>query len=152
MARAQFNILVLPYRLGIGARQEFAVLHRRESNMWQFVAGGGEDNERPFATAQREAFEEIGISVPEAAWIRLDATASIPRTAFPGASWPDSVYVIPEYCFAVEVGTADLKLSHEHDRVDWLDYERASSRLTWDSNRVALWELQYRLARNARYA
>ena len=145
MARAPFNTLVLPYRLR-GGRYEFAVLHRSRPTMWQFIAGGGEDAETPLMAAQREAKEEGGI-METGRWIHLDSRASIPRDAFPRATWPDSVLVVPEYCFAVDVDVAVLRLSPEHDQYDWLEYEEARERLTWDSNRVALWELRERLAR-----
>jgi dATP pyrophosphohydrolase len=46
MPRAPFNVLVLPYRLR-GDVFEFAVFHRSTVEMWQFVAGGGEDDESP---------------------------------------------------------------------------------------------------------
>jgi dATP pyrophosphohydrolase len=144
MPRAPFNILVVPYRTSDAGAYEYAVLHRPESDMWQFVAGGGEGNETPFLAALREASEEGGIRAERGDWLELDATASIPRTAFPTARWPETVYVIPEHCFAVKLRD-DLVLSAEHDRCEWLDYESAHTRLTWDSNRVALWELRERL-------
>ena len=75
----------------------------------------------------------------------LDSRASIPRTAYPTAPWPKSVFVIPETCFAVDIGDFEIRLSAEHDRFEWLRYEAARERLTWDSNRVALWELNERL-------
>lgn len=143
MVRAAFNVLVLAYRERAAIR-EFAVFHRANCEMWQFIAGGGEDDEEPAATARREAFEEAGID-GELKWLALDSTASIPRTAYPDATWPSSVLIIPEISFAVDVADAAVSLSHEHDRFDWLDYESARERLTWDSNRVALWELQQRL-------
>ena len=80
-----------------------------------------------------------------AEWMTLDSKASIPRTAFPGAPWPEDLYVVPEYCFAVNTGGTEIRLSSEHDKFEWLGYEAAHERLTWDSNRVALWELQERL-------
>ncbi|MHC4848774.1 MAG: NUDIX domain-containing protein, partial [Planctomycetota bacterium] len=143
MPREPFNVLVIPYRERAGAR-EFAVFHRSDCEMWQFIAGGGEDGEQPAATARREAFEEAGID-GELGWIALDTTTSIPRTAYPDAPWPPSVLVIPEICFAVHVPDVEIRLSPEHDRFEWLDSESARTRLTWDSNRVALWELQQRL-------
>ncbi len=77
----------------------------------------------------------------------LDSRASIPRSEFPGASWPEDLYVIPEYAFAVDLLDTDLELSTEHDRYEWLGYGAARMRLSWDSNRVALWELNERLSR-----
>lgn len=149
MGRAQYNVLVLPFRQTTG-KLEVAVLHRSDAEMWQFVAGGGEDDESPAETARREASEEAAIDEPPSAWIELDAMCTVPRWAFPTAPWPDDVYVVPEYCFAVEVGGHDIVLSREHDRYEWLEYEPACRRLTWDSNRTALWELTQRLQRQDR--
>lgn len=146
MPRAPFNVLVIPYRLH-RARPEFAVFHRRPpSKLWQFIAGGGEDDETPDIAARREAREEGGV-IETAGWIQLDSVASIPHTAFSNAIWPESVYVIPEYCFAVEMTNAELIISNEHDGWGWCGYEQALEILTWDSNKVALWELNERLRR-----
>lgn len=112
--------------------------------MWQFIAGGGEDEEKPQEAAQREAMEEAGIAGLR--WISLDSVATIPRAGFPDSRhWPAELLVVPEYCFAVEVANSELQLSEEHSRAVWLSYEEARARLTWDSNRTALWELDQRL-------
>lgn len=146
MARSPFNVLVIPFRNLDGAR-EFAVFHRADQDMWQFIAGGGEGDEDPSRAARRETEEEAGITLPDRSWIALDSVASVPRTAFPNAPWPDSVYVIPQHSFAVDASGVELRLSTEHDGLEWLMYEAAAKRLTWDSNRVALWELRERLRR-----
>jgi len=143
MSRAPYNVLVIPFRRADNA-YEFAVFQRADGSMWQFIAGGGEDGEAPVTAAQREAWEEAGIA-GTLEWTALDARASIPRTAFPDADWPSDVYVVPELCFAVNVGVAELRLSVEHGQFAWLDHAAARDRLTWDSNRVALWELTQRL-------
>lgn len=146
MPRAPFNVLVIPFRLR-DDRPEYAVFHRRPpSKMWQFIAGGGEDDETPELAARREANEEAGI-IEESGWIRLDSVASIPRSAFGAAHWPKSIYVIPEYCFAVETKKSELTISQEHDGWGWCRFEQALEILTWDSNKVALWELHERLGR-----
>ena len=145
MARAPFNVLVLPYRARAAA-SEYAVFYRADPEMWQFIAGGGEGNEDPAVAARREALEEGGIE-SRSHWMALDSRASIPRTAFPGAPWPETVFVIPEFCFAVDIGDAEIRLSKEHEQFAWLGYEAARERLTWDSNRVALYELHERLRR-----
>jgi len=144
--RAPFKVLVIPYRLHSN-RPEFAVLHRRPPNkMWQFIAGRGEDDETPDIAARREAREEGGIS-ETTGWMQLDSVASIPRMAFPNGNWTENVYVIQEYCFAVEMKNAELIISIEHDGWGWCRYEQAREILTWDSNKVALWELNERLRR-----
>jgi dATP pyrophosphohydrolase len=145
VARAPFQVLVIPYRLRNDGKYEFAVLQRSDNHEWQFIAGGGEGAEIPAEAAAREAWEEAAI--PDSLhWMPLDAKESIPRTAFPGAShWPRNVYVVHEHCFGAEIAEHQIRLSPEHSCVEWLSFEQASSRLTWQSNRVALWELNERL-------
>ena len=46
------------------------------------------------------------------------------------------------------MSASPISLSSEHDSFEWLRYEEAFERLTWDSNRVALWELSERLKRD----
>jgi dihydroneopterin triphosphate diphosphatase len=116
--------------------------------MWQFIAGGAEDGETPRAAAIREAGEEA--SIPHGLrWMELDSLATVPRSAFPGgAHWPADVYVVPEQSFAVDVTGHELRLSGEHGSFEWLGYEQARQRLTWQSNQNALWELRERLRRS----
>ncbi len=93
----------------------------------------------------REAAEEAAIP-RTSTWVTLDSKASVPRTAFPSSThWPPDVFVVPEHAFAVEVTGHTIVLSHEHDEVRWLSFDEAVKLLTWDSNRVALWELNERL-------
>jgi len=121
------------------------VFHRAGHEMWQFISGGAEDDETPHEAACREAFEEAG--VPQGQALRkLDAIASVPRRAFANTShWPSSLYVVPEYAFAIDATNISIRLSDEHSEFVWASYEGALEILTWDSNRTALWELNERL-------
>lgn len=142
--RACFQVLVIPYRYR-SDQYEFAVLRRNDADYWQFVAGGGEEGETPIQAARREAGEEAGIDA-DGAFTALDSMAAIPKESFADAEfWPADVYVIPEYCFATEVGEADLHLSGEHAESRWLIYDEAHRMVKWDSNRTTLWELNERL-------
>ena len=148
MARAPLQVLVIPYRQNSHGGYEYAVCHCAGSTQWQFVAGGAEDAEAPLAAAIREAAEEAGIPAGRN-WITLDAMATVPRTAFPSAThWPTNLLVVPEHAFAVAADGLTLTLSHEHTEVRWLPFEEARTLLTWDSNRVALWELNERLTKS----
>jgi len=128
----------------------YLLFKRSDLNVWQWIAGGGENQESPEQTARREAREEANI--PEIArLIRLDSVASIPATHFADRYlWGTDVYVIPEYSFGVEVENEEVCSSGEHNECAWLDYETARNRLEWDSNKTALWELHSRLS--ARHA
>ena len=141
--RAPFQVLVIPYRW-IRTTPEFAVFRRSDAGWWQFVAGGGEDGETPLRAARRETGEEIGIA--NASFTPLDSMATVPKNCFKAAErWGKGLYVIPEHCFALDVGDSDLRLSREHTEVRWATYADAASLLKWDSNRNALWELNERL-------
>ena len=150
MARAPLQVIVIPFRQNPNGSYEYAVFHCRESTQWQFIAGGAEDAESPTAAATREAAEEAGIPTNRQ-WIALDAMATVPRTAFPSAThWPADLFVVPEHAFAVAADGVTLALSQEHTEVRWLPFDEARKLLTWDSNRVALWELNERLTQSRR--
>ncbi len=141
--RAAFQVLVLPFRR-TAVQYEFAVLKRRDADYWQFVAGGGEVGETPLEAARRETMEEIGIGDE---LISLDSMSTVPKNHFKAAAaWGKDVYVIPEYCFGVDVGNFEIMLSAEHIELQWATYNQARRLLQWDSNRNALWELNERLA------
>ena len=150
MSRAAFQVLVIPFHVGPNGEPQYLLLKRSDKNVWQWIAGGGEDDEEPEQTARREAFEEAGIP-QDARLIRLDSMASIPAIHFADRHlWGEDVYVIPEFSFGVEVQNREVRLSREHSACEWSGYETALSRLEWDSNRTALWELHSRLlARHA---
>ena len=142
--RAPFQVLVIPFRR-TAAGTEYAVLKRSDADWWQFVAGGGEDDETPLQAAQRETQEETGIAGNDS-FLQLDSTAMVPENCFDAAdSWEDDVYVIPEHCFAVDTGDRVITISQEHTDFQWVQYDQARQMLKWDRNRTALWELNERL-------
>ena len=144
MARAPFQVLVLPYRRE-EARLSVAVFRRADYDLWQFVSGGGEQGETPEQAARREAREEAAVEM-DAPLLRLDAMTMIPACWFDAwATWPRDLLLIPEHAFAVEVGGRPLALSSEHTEMRWCDYDAAMDLLRFDSNRNALWELRERL-------
>lgn len=145
MSRAAFQVLVIPYRIEASGQPRYLVFKRADQNYWQWIAGGGENQESPDQTARREVCEEAGVS-EIACLIRLDSVASIPVIHFANHQlWGNKVYVIPEYSFAIQFTDEEICLSVEHDESAWLDYKAAYSCLKWDSNKTALWELHRRL-------
>jgi dihydroneopterin triphosphate diphosphatase len=145
MARAPFQVLVLPFRRTGGGAVEFAILCRHDLDLWQGVAGGGEEDETPSQAAVRETREELGLDRP-APLYPLQTVASIPARFFAARhTWPKGTYVVPEYSFAADVTGLDIILSKEHTAVRWLDAKPALAVLRFDSNRTALEELAERL-------
>jgi dATP pyrophosphohydrolase len=146
MSRAPFQVLVIPFRIESDGNPRYALLKRDFSTggYWQFVAGGGEESEEPATAARREVHEEIGADIGSPL-VKLDSTAMIPVVDVCGFVWGNDVLVIPEYCFALELSSDHLRLSSEHTDFAWLSYQEAHSVLKWESNKVALWELNHRL-------
>ena len=145
MSRAPFQVLVLPFHYDQHGQPEYAVFRRREERYWQFIAGGGENNEKPLEAARREAFEEAGIA-PGSEYIILDSCNTVPVAGVTGEfTWGKDVYVIPEYTFGVKTNSKHIILSGEHTESRWVSYEDAVAMLQWDSNRNALWELDARI-------
>ncbi|MBL4684803.1 MAG: NUDIX domain-containing protein, partial [Nannocystaceae bacterium] len=89
MARAPFQVLVLPYRRAKDGL-EVAVFRRADYDVWQFVSGGGEAGESPETAARREVAEEAGVSttgIITTEIIALDAMTTIPGCWF--RAWAD---------------------------------------------------------------
>ncbi|MBE5822415.1 MAG: NUDIX pyrophosphatase [Clostridiales bacterium] len=146
MARAKFQVLVIPFKRD-GEKIKFCMFHRTHMKLWQFIAGGGEDNETKIEAAKREAFEEAGIRGN--VFYELDTCCSIPANCFKESiNWGDECFVVPEYAFAVEINEENIAISHEHSKYEWVDYDTAISNLRYDSNKVALGELVARIDRN----
>jgi len=146
MVRAPFQILVIPFRKTTEGRLEVAVFHRTDDGNWQFIAGGGEDDEPPAQAAKREALEEAGIPVSRKYFL-LQSKDYVPVSEFTGRDhWPRALDVIPEHYFAVETAGLEIALSAEHTEFRWASCEEARALLRWDGNKTALWELGQRLA------
>ena len=141
--RAPFQILAIPFKVE-NATAKFAVFKRRDSDVWRFVAGGGEGSETPLEAAKRESLEETGLTALR--WIELKSQAEIPVSEIKEAlwhHWDKSLEFIPEYSFAFEC-EGEIKLSAEHTEYMWLEYEEALEKLTFVSNKTALEELFYK--------
>ena len=124
----------------------YSIFYRNSHPIWQFISGGGEDNETPIETVIREIKEETSLVVEKTKIKQLDSKTTIPVLNITGKyTWGNDVYVIPEYSFAVEIGNSDIGLSNEHKEYKWVEYDEAMKNLKYDSNRTALWELNERL-------
>ena len=113
-------------------------------DVWQAIAGGAEDEENPLEAAKREANEEAAID-PNFSYFRLSAIATIPAVNIGGLKWGTEIIMIPEIAFGVEMVNKEFQISHEHTEFGWFSYEEAKEKLRYDSNKSALWELDYRL-------
>lgn len=144
--RAPYQVLVLPYKKEEDAIR-YCIFKRSDmDDCWQFIAGGGETEDgSTLISAKREAFEEANIS-PNVRYAQLETQCSISTECFRArAVWGESCLVIPEYAFAVEVADGEIHTSREHTEFAWVDYDTARQRLKYDSNKVALWELDNKI-------
>jgi len=145
MARAPFQVLIIPFRKTENHGFEYAIFKRADRSYWQGIAGGGEDDESPLHAAKREALEEANIPV-SMVYFELKAMCYVPVYHFPACDiWQRNLYVIPNYCFAVEISGIEIAISSEHSEYRWVGYETGVSLLHWDNDRTALWELHQRL-------
>ncbi len=147
MARAKYQVLVIPFKNSDDGIK-YCIFKRSDMDeCWQFISGGGEDEDKtPIRSAAREAREEAGISL-HSHFVELETKCSIATDCFKNARliWGDDCLVIPEYCFAVELKDESIILSEEHICFEWVDYLTAIERLRYDSNKVALWELDNKI-------
>jgi dATP pyrophosphohydrolase len=149
MARAPFQVLVFPYVV-IDAAVSYALFQRSKETggYWQAIAGGGEGAETPLEAAKREAEEEPGIS-QALEFFQLTSIATIPFVEISDfAVYEGGPLVLPEYAFGVSIEGKELLISQEHDSYGWYSYDEAHRMLRWDSNKTALWELDYRIRNN----
>lgn len=139
-----YQILSIPYRI-VDGTPWFCAFRRTDSDYWQFIAGGGENGETPIEAAKRETAEETGVETTNLQ--QLKCIAYVPAEVITESRrqhWDKNIYVIPEYSFAFECDSEPL-LSNEHNEYKWLAYDEARKLLKWDSNKVAMYEVNCRL-------
>ena len=84
MARARYQVLVIPYCIQ-DDQVQFCLFQRSDMGIWQFIAGGGEEEDLSIiALAKREAFEEAAIS-KSCDFFKLNTCCSIPTNCFKNA-------------------------------------------------------------------
>jgi 8-oxo-dGTP pyrophosphatase MutT (NUDIX family) len=115
-------------------RAEYLVLHRSAQEaihplMWQIITGVVDEEETALKTALRELLEETGLT-PQDFW-------SVPGTVSFYDRARNEVNLNPVFAAQVE-GDAELVLSTEHDRGEWLPLEEAQRRVVWPSHRQVL--------------
>lgn len=141
--RAPFQVLIIPF-IKEKNKYYYAIFKRKDLNIWQFIAGGGEKKETPIEAARREAYEEAKID-KKSHYIRLSSITVIPAVNIRGLEWGKEIIMIPEFAFGVWLFSRKLKITNAHNQYLWLSFENAIKKLKYDSNKSALWELDYRL-------
>jgi len=149
MARAPYNVLVLPYKIEKSITH-FCIFRREDMNVWQFIAGGGEDDELPLMAAKRETLEESGIISNQ--FIALTSMCYVAANQFSEKAqknWGKETIVIPVYSFAVSCNSdTNIFISEEHVEYKWCVYDEAVKLLHFDLDKTSLYELNERINRN----
>lgn len=147
MSRAPYNVLVLPYYI-YENNVEYCIFKRADMNIWQFIAGGGEDDEEPRTAAIRESLEEASIS-PNSNYRRLVSMGYVSVENFSEKvrqTWGEKS-VIPVFTFSVNLDKKDIVISDEHTEFKWCSYTKARERLRFDLDKTALYELNEEIKR-----
>lgn len=144
------QVLVIPYKV-VNEIPMYCIFKRSTGGYWQFIAGGAEDEETPLEAAKRESFEEAGLKSLNK-FYQLVSTFYVPADCISEncrQHWDKDIFVIPEYCFAVNISSSNMKLSVEHTEYFWGTYQDVVKKLYWESNKVALFELNSRIQANS---
>jgi 8-oxo-dGTP pyrophosphatase MutT (NUDIX family) len=129
-----YGAMTVVYRRGTGAL-EYLLLHRPYGAdyegdwAWGPPAGGRFPGEDVDLCAARETLEETGLDLP------------VRRTDVPSADWFVYLAEAPE--------SAEVRLSHEHDRYEWLPLDRAAARILPERVRACLIEAARTLSARA---
>ncbi len=143
--RKPIQILIFPFYKE-KKRYLYAIFKRRDLKFWQGISGGTEGKETPLETAKRESFEEAKID-KQSEFIKLDSMTTIPVVNIGKHRWGKGIFVVPELSFGVKVSSKNIEIGKEHVDYAWLPFKKAVKLLKYDSNKTALWELNYRLTK-----
>ena len=144
------QFLVFPYKKNNDGNYLYAIFCRvGKTERWQGIAGGVEEGETLLEAAiSLTANQEANISF-DAKVIILESVSTMPVVnVTKNFLWGSDVLLIYEYTFGIDATNEKIKLSREHTKMEWLTYDQAIKKLEWDSNKNALWELNYRLINN----
>ncbi|WP_421159441.1 NUDIX domain-containing protein [Aeromonas dhakensis] len=149
--RTAKQVLVIPYVIR-DTMLQMVILKRADLDIWQWVAGGLEENEYVDEAARRECSEELGIACCDNPLLPLESHCTIPKSHFDlqGSAY-EHLYTVTEYAFAIELKVSDkIALSEEHAEYLLITYPQLTDLKTWDSNKTAAWKLHQRLLDNHR--
>lgn len=112
----------------------YLLLHRAGGekiypNIWQFITGSIEDNEKAMDAAVREVIEETSIK-PTALWV-------VPYILSFYDAGADAINICP--FFAAQVNeNISVRLSDEHDDFGWFTLDEAIQKLVWHNQREGI--------------
>ena len=146
MARAKYQVLVLPYQ-NQNNKTLYCIFKRSDMDAWQFIAGGGEtEDASPLISAKREANEEAGISCDKP-FHALETTSSISTEGFKKARpvWERPAWSSRNIALRWNCPTGPSLSPGNTPALNGSIMQRLSSGSKYDSNKVALWELENKI-------
>lgn len=119
--------------------------HRAKRDYWDFPKGHIEKGEKPEETAKREVEEETGLK-------DLELVEGFKETIKFFFRWERKNILKFVTFYLAETKTKDVQISFEHIGYEWLPYEKAIERLTFQNAKKILKKandfLNKKLARN----
>jgi len=146
MLRVPRQVLVYVFRRSTDGSVEFLLLRRTREwgGFWQGVSGAPERGETDAEGAIREVAEETGYIV-SSELRAIGFRYELLRDDDPDEERWEYLYgpgvdAIPEEVYVAEVplGPDPILSPYEHEAFDWLTFDEALARLTWENNRRAL--------------
>ena len=105
MSRAKMQVLIIPY-IKNEDEIKYCIFDRADTedneDFWQFVAGGGENDENPLEAAIRETWEETGLK-ENAIFYQLESISYVPTNCFSISLFRLSLIQIFQICSLEQV-------------------------------------------------
>ena len=108
---------------------------------WQAVTGSVEDGEDLETAVRREVWEETGITTL-LDLVDLEYAFPFEFTKYGG----DGPLAAVKHSFGVEAAGEQVHTGPEHDAREWVTFQEALDRLTWEDNKEAFRRLERYLA------
>lgn len=118
--------------------------NEKKGGFWQTITGGIHPGESLIDAAHREIHEEISLLSSEYELYFTDMTYF-----FEG----NDGYILDEYVIACKIkDSTDLKISKEHEDMEWLYLDEAQARVKYDNNRSAIQSAYKKISSSMRTA
>lgn len=135
LMRTNKKIQVILYKEPHDPKFLMLLTNKGEKSFWQGVTGGVESEDSSLeAAAVREVSEELGIWISE-----KDLIGPLYQYKFKTSHPKQFGQEVEEFCFTAKFpDNAEIILSDEHQKYEWLDYEQAIKTIAHDNPKIFL--------------